>query len=211
MKDVPKPGAEITGSEALILALMEEGVDTMFGYPGGAIMPVYDALFDYRDRLRHILVRHEQGAAHAAESYAKILGKTGVIMVTSGPGATNLITGLANAMIDSVPIVAFSGQVPSGLLGTDAFQETDVMGITMPVTKWNYQITRAEEIPEIVAQAFYIASTGRPGPVMIDITKDAKAAKDCERHGCRGVPVVMIGSKWICGFDQKSIDKMLGL
>ncbi len=177
MKELPKPGTEITGSEALILALMQEGVDTMFGYPGGAIMPVYDALFDYRDRLRHILVRHEQGAAHAAESYAKILGKTGVVMVTSGPGATNLITGLANAMIDSVPIVAFSGQVPSGLLGTDAFQETDVMGITMPVTKWNYQITSAEEIPEIVAQAFYIASTGRPGPVMIDITKDAQFGK----------------------------------
>ncbi len=177
IKEIPKPGTEVTGSEALILSLMAEGVDKMFGYPGGAIMPVYDALFDYRDRLHHILVRHEQGAAHAAESYAKILGKTGVVMVTSGPGATNLITGLANAMIDSVPIVAFSGQVPSGLLGTDAFQETDVMGITMPVTKWNYQITKAEEIPEIVAQAFYIASTGRPGPVMIDITKDAQFGK----------------------------------
>ncbi len=177
VKEIPAPGTEVTGSEALILALMAEGTDTMFGYPGGAIMPVYDALFDYRDRLHHVLVRHEQGAAHAAESYAKILGKTGVVMVTSGPGATNLITGLANAMIDSVPIVAFSGQVPSGLLGTDAFQETDVMGITMPVTKWNYQITKAEEIPEIVAQAFYIASTGRPGPVMIDITKDAQFGK----------------------------------
>jgi len=177
MKELPLPGTEITGSEALILSLMEEGVDTMFGYPGGAIMPVYDALFDYRDRLHHILVRHEQGAAHAAESYAKILGKTGVVMVTSGPGATNLITGLANAMVDSVPMVAFSGQVPSGLLGTDAFQETDVMGITMPVTKWNYQVTSAEEIPEIVAKAFYIASTGRPGPVMIDITKDAQFGK----------------------------------
>ncbi len=176
-KEIPAPGTEVTGSEALIFSLLAEGVDTMFGYPGGAIMPVYDALFDYRDRLKHILVRHEQGAAHAAESYAKILGKTGVVMVTSGPGATNLITGLANAMIDSVPMVAFSGQVPSGLLGTDAFQETDVMGITMPVTKWNYQITRAEEIPEIVAQAFYIASTGRPGPVMIDITKDAQFGK----------------------------------
>ena len=177
IKEIPAPGTEVTGSEALILALMEEGTDTMFGYPGGAIMPVYDALFDYRDRLHHVLVRHEQGAAHAAESYAKILGKTGVVMVTSGPGATNLITGLANAMVDSVPMVAFSGQVPSGLLGTDAFQETDVMGITMPVTKWNYQITKAEEIPEIVAQAFYIASTGRPGPVMIDITKDAQFGK----------------------------------
>ncbi len=176
-KDFPAEGTEISGSEALILTLMKEGVDTIFGYPGGAIMPVYDALFDYRDRLNHILVRHEQGAAHAAESYAKILGKPGVVMVTSGPGATNLITGLANAMIDSVPMVAFSGQVASGLLGTDAFQETDVMGITMPVTKWNYQITRAEEIPEVVAKAFYLASTGRPGPVMVDITKDAQFGK----------------------------------
>ncbi len=176
-KKVPAEGKEITGSEALIFSLIKENVDTIFGYPGGAIMPVYDALFDYRDRINHILVRHEQGAAHAAESYAKILGKTGVVLVTSGPGATNLITGLANAMGDSVPMVAFSGQVASGLLGTDAFQETDVMGITMPVTKWNYQITSAEEIPEIVAKAFYIASTGRPGPVMIDITKDAQFGK----------------------------------
>ena len=176
-KELPAEGTEITGSEALIFSLMKEDVGTIFGYPGGAIMPVYDALFDYRDRINHILVRHEQGAAHAAESYAKILGKPGVVMVTSGPGATNLITGLANAMIDSVPMVAFSGQVPSGLLGTDAFQETDVMGITMPVTKWNYQITKADEIPEIVTKAFYIASTGRPGPVMIDITKDAQFGK----------------------------------
>ncbi len=176
-KKIPPYGTEITGSEALIFSLIEEGVDTIFGYPGGAIMPVYDALFDYLHHLQHILVRHEQGAAHAAESYAKILGKPGVVMVTSGPGATNLITGLANAMIDSVPIVAFSGQVPSNLLGTDAFQETDVMGITMPVTKWNYQVTSAEELPEVVAKAFYIASTGRPGPVMIDITKDAQFGK----------------------------------
>ncbi len=173
-KELPAEGTEITGSEALIFSLLKENVETIFGYPGGAIMPVYDALFDYRDQLNHVLVRHEQGAAHAAESYAKILGKTGVVMVTSGPGATNLVTGLANAMIDSVPLVAFSGQVSSNLLGTDAFQETDVIGITMPVTKWNYQITSAEEIPEIVAKAFYIASTGRPGPVMIDITKDAQ-------------------------------------
>ncbi|MCD6200350.1 MAG: biosynthetic-type acetolactate synthase large subunit [Bacteroidales bacterium] len=176
-KELPAEGTVITGSEALIFSLLKENADTIFGYPGGAIMPVYDALFDYRDQLNHVLVRHEQGAAHAAESYAKILGKTGVVLVTSGPGATNLVTGLANAMIDSVPMVAFSGQVSSNLLGTDAFQETDVIGITMPVTKWNYQITSAEEIPEIVAKAFYIASTGRPGPVMIDITKDAQFGK----------------------------------
>lgn len=172
-----KTGQEITGSEALVLTLLEENVDKIFGYPGGAIMPVYDALYDYMDRIDHILVRHEQGAAHAAESYAKILGKPGVALVTSGPGATNLITGLANAMIDSVPMVCISGQVPSGLLGTDAFQETDVIGISMPVTKWNYQITSPEEIPEVMAKAFYIAATGRPGPVMIDITKDAQFGK----------------------------------
>ncbi|NOY38258.1 MAG: biosynthetic-type acetolactate synthase large subunit [Chlorobi bacterium] len=180
-KDKPlynvKSGQEITGSEALVLSLLEEGVDRIFGYPGGAIMPVYDALYDYLDKIEHILVRHEQGAAHAAESYAKILGKPGVALVTSGPGATNLITGLANAMIDSTAMVCISGQVPSGLLGTDAFQETDVIGITMPVTKWNYQITHPWEIPGVMAKAFYIASTGRPGPVMIDITKDAQFGK----------------------------------
>ncbi|HUS86359.1 MAG TPA: biosynthetic-type acetolactate synthase large subunit [Bacteroidales bacterium] len=167
---------QVSGSEALLMSLLEEGVDTIFGYPGGAIMPLYDALYDYRDRLNHILVRHEQGAAHAAEGYARIKGSAGVCIVTSGPGATNLVTGLADAMIDSVPLVCISGQVASPLLGSDAFQESDVIGITMPVTKWNYQITKAAEIPEIMAKAFYLASTGRPGPVMIDVTKDAQFA-----------------------------------
>lgn len=165
---------QVSGAEAMMLSLIEEGVDIIFGYPGGAIMPVYDALYDYRDKIRHILVRHEQGAAHAAEGFAKVSGRVGVCLVTSGPGSTNMITGLADAMIDSMPMVCISGQVGSPLLGSDAFQETDVMGISMPVTKWNYQITSAKEIPEVMAKAFYIATTGRPGPVMIDITKDAQ-------------------------------------
>ncbi|HDJ32999.1 MAG TPA: biosynthetic-type acetolactate synthase large subunit [Bacteroidetes bacterium] len=169
-----KAGCTVTGSEALMLSLLEEGVDVIYGYPGGAIMPVYDALFDYRDRIRHILVRHEQGAAHAADGYARVTGKVGVCLVTSGPGATNLITGLANAMVDSVPLVCITGQVASPLLGSDAFQETDVVGISMPVTKWNAQITSAEDVPGIIAQAFYLAKTGRPGPVLVDITKDAQ-------------------------------------
>lgn len=164
----------ITGAEAVIKCLLAEGVDTIFGYPGGAIMPVYDALYHYMDVLRHILPRHEQGGIHAAEGYARVLRKTGVVMVTSGPGATNLITGLADAMLDSTPLVCISGQVPSPLLGSDAFQETDVISCTMAVTKWNYQITHATEIPEILAKAFYIANSGRPGPVLIDITKDAQ-------------------------------------
>ncbi len=166
----------ITGAEAVIKCLLAEGVDTIFGYPGGAIMPVYDALFHYMKDLRHILPRHEQGGIHAAEGYARVLRKPGVVMVTSGPGATNLITGLADAMLDSTPLVCISGQVNSGLLGTDAFQETDVISCTMAVTKWNYQITKAEEIPEIFAKAFYIARSGRPGPVLIDITKDAQTS-----------------------------------
>lgn len=165
---------QITGAEAVIKSLLAEGVDTIFGYPGGAIMPVYDALYHYMKELRHILPRHEQGGIHAAEGYARVLRKPGVVMVTSGPGATNLITGLADAMLDSTPLVCISGQVASGLLGTDAFQETDVISCTMAVTKWNYQITKAEEIPEIFAKAFYIARSGRPGPVLIDITKDAQ-------------------------------------
>jgi len=165
---------QVSGAEAMMLSLIEEGVDIIFGYPGGAIMPVYDALYDYKDKIRHILVRHEQGAAHAAEGFAKVSGRVGVCLVTSGPGSTNMITGLADAMIDSMPMVCISGQVGSPLLGSDAFQETDVMGISMPVTKWNYQITSAEEIPEVMAKAFYLANTGRPGPVMIDITKDAQ-------------------------------------
>lgn len=154
---------KVTGSEATILSLLEEGVDTIFGYPGGAIMPIYDALYDYDEKVHHVLTRHEQGAIHAAEGYAKVTNKVGVCFATSGPGATNLVTGLADAMIDSIPLVCISGQVASPLLGTDAFQESDVVGITMPVTKWNYQITNAEEIPEAIAKAFYIASTGRPG------------------------------------------------
>jgi acetolactate synthase-1/2/3 large subunit len=168
---------KVSGSEAVILSLLEEGVDTIFGYPGGAIMPVYDLLYDYQDKITHILTRHEQGAAHAAQGYARVTGGVGVCMVTSGPGATNLTTGLADAMLDSTPIICISGQVVSGLLGTDAFQETDVMGFSMPITKWNIQITRAEEIPEMMARAFFIATTGRPGPVMIDITKDAQFAE----------------------------------
>ena len=173
-KSTPK---HITGSEAVILSLIAEGVDVIFGYPGGAIMPVYDALFHYQEKLRHILVRHEQGAAHAAQGYARASGKVGVALVTSGPGATNLITGIADAMIDSTPMVCLCGQVGAPLLGTDAFQETDVIGISMPVTKWNIQVTKAEDIPGAIAKAFYIARSGRPGPVLVDITKDAQFAK----------------------------------
>lgn len=168
---------EITGSEAIIRSLIEEGVEMIFGYPGGAIMPVYDALYDYRHQLKHVLTRHEQGAVHAAEGYARVSGKVGVCVVTSGPGATNLITGIADALIDSTPLVCITGQVVSGLLGTDAFQESDVVGITMPVTKWNFQITNADEIPEAMAKAFYIAASGRPGPVVLDLTKDAQFGK----------------------------------
>lgn len=163
-----------TGSLAVIDALLSESVDTIFGYPGGAIMPIYDALYDFNNKLSHILVRHEQGAIHAAQGYARVSGKTGVVFATSGPGATNLVTGLADAQIDSTPLVCITGQVFAHLLGTDAFQETDIINITMPITKWNYQITDASEIPEILAKAFYIAKTGRPGPVLIDITKNAQ-------------------------------------
>ena len=164
----------INGAEAVIRCLLEEGVDTIFGYPGGAIMPVYDALYHYMDRIRHILPRHEQGGIHAAEGYARVTRKTGVAMATSGPGATNLVTGLGDAILDSTPLVCITGQVFSHLLGSDAFQETDIIGCTMSVTKWNYQITRAEEIPFIFAKGFYIANSGRPGPVLLDITKDAQ-------------------------------------
>ena len=164
----------ITGSKAVILSLLEEGVDTIFGYPGGAIMPIYDALYDYDKQVSHILTRHEQGAVHAAEGYAKVTGKAGVCFATSGPGATNLITGIADAMIDSIPLVCITGQVASPLLGTDAFQESDVVGISMPITKWNYQITNADEIPDAIAKAFYIAQSGRPGAVLLDIAKDAQ-------------------------------------
>jgi len=167
-------GKSLTGSEILLESLTAEGVETIFGYPGGQIMPVYDKLYDYKNRLHHILVRHEQGAVHAAQGYARVKGKVGVVVVTSGPGATNVITGIADAMVDSTPIVVISGQVNNQMLGTDAFQETDVIGLTIPISKWNYQIRKAEEIDEIIAKAFYIASTGRPGPVVLEITKDAQ-------------------------------------
>ncbi|MCS6956621.1 MAG: thiamine pyrophosphate-binding protein, partial [Patescibacteria group bacterium] len=168
---------KITGAEALIKSLLLEKVEVIFGYPGGAIMPVYDALYYYKDKIKHILVRHEQGAVHAAEGYARIAKKPGICFTTSGPGATNLVTGIADAMMDSVPLVCITGQVASSLLGSDAFQETDIIGITIPITKWNYQITNAQEIPEIISKAFYIASNGRPGPVVIDITKNAQIEK----------------------------------
>ena len=165
---------KINGAQAVVQSLLKEGVDTIFGYPGGAIMPVYDALYDFRNELNHILVRHEQGATHAAQGYARASGKTGVCIATSGPGATNLITGIADAQIDSTPLVCITGQVTSELLGTDAFQETDVVGVSMPVTKWNIQVTKAADIPTAIAKAFYIAKSGRPGPVLVDITKDAQ-------------------------------------
>ena len=165
---------EITGSEALFLSLLNEGVDTVFGYPGGAIMPVFDCLYDYKEKINHYLVRHEQGATHAAQGYARTSGKVGVALVTSGPGVTNTITGIADALMDSTPIVVISGQVSSALLGTDAFQEADVVGITQPISKWSYQIRRAEDIPWAVSRAFYIASSGRPGPVILDFAKDAQ-------------------------------------
>ncbi len=164
----------LKGSDAIVECLIKEGVDTLFGYPGGAIMPLYDSLFDYQDDLKHILTRHEQGAIHAAQGYARVSKKVGVCLATSGPGATNLITGLADAYIDSTPLVCITGQVASHLLGTDAFQETDVLGVSTPVTKWNIQITKAAEIPEAISKAFFIARSGRPGPVLIDITKDAQ-------------------------------------
>lgn len=181
---------KMTGAQGIMESLIQEGVDVIFGYPGGAIMPTYDALYDYRGKIRHILMRHEQGASHAAEGYARATGKPGVCLVTSGPGATNLVTGIADAMIDSVPMVCITGQVGMSVIGSDAFQEADVIGITAPITKWNYQITSACEIPEIFAKAFYIAKTGRPGPVLIDITKNAQFEP--------------------CEFNYKKIDKLTG-
>lgn len=168
---------EITGSQAVLESLLEEGVKVIFGYPGGQIVPIYDALYDYNHQLHHILVRHEQAAAHAAEGYARVTGKVGVCFATSGPGATNLTTGIANAMMDSVPIVCITGQVGASVVGTDAFQEVDFVGITTPITKWNYQVTHAKEIPKIISRAFYIARSGRPGPVVIDITRNAQVEK----------------------------------
>jgi acetolactate synthase-1/2/3 large subunit len=199
--------ATIKGAEAVIRCLLEEGVDTVFGYPGGAIMPVYDALYDYQDELKHILVRHEQGATHAAQGYARVAGKTGVCFATSGPGATNLITGIADAQIDSTPMVCITGQVASHLLGSDAFQETDILGISMPVTKWNCQVTKAEDIPAALAKAFYIARSGRPGPVLVDITKDAQfEAFDFSYEKCTKMrsyfPVPKVDSKQV----QKAAD-----
>src|SRR5881275_807382 len=167
----------LSGSAAVLEAFIAENTETIFGYPGGAIMPIYDALYDYNDKLKHILVRHEQGAIHAAQGYARTSEKVGVVFATSGPGATNLVTGLADAQIDSTPVVCITGQVFAHLLGTDAFQETDVINITTPVTKWNYQVTDANEIPSVLAKAFYIAGSGRPGPVVIDITKNAQIQK----------------------------------
>lgn len=167
----------MTGSDTILQCLSKEGVDTVFGYPGGTIMPLYDKLLDYTSTIHHILTRHEQGSVHAAQGYARATGNVGVCLATSGPGATNLVTGIADAMMDSTPIVAITAQVVSHSLGTDEFQEVDIIGVTMPITKWNYQITSAEEIPEIIAKAFYIARTGRPGPVLVDITKDALVAQ----------------------------------
>jgi acetolactate synthase-1/2/3 large subunit len=168
---------EMSGAEALLRSLIEEGTDTIFGYPGGAIMPVYDKLLDYEDKLNHILTRHEQGAAHAAQAYAMVTGKPGVCFATSGPGSTNLITGIANAYLDSVPVIFITAQVVSSLIGSDAFQETDILGVSMPVTKWNCQVKRPQDIPDAIAKAFYLATSGRPGPVLVDITKDAQIEK----------------------------------
>lgn len=178
----------ITGSEAIVKCLLEENVKTVYGYPGGAIMPLYDEFYKYQDKIHHVLTRHEQGATHAAQGYARISGDVGVAIATSGPGATNLITGIADAQIDSTPLVCITGQVPSHLLGSDAFQETDIVGISTPVTKWNHQITKASEIPEVLAKAFYIAKSGRPGPVLIDITKDAQFEEfDFNYEKCKGI------------------------
>ncbi|MDF1696105.1 MAG: biosynthetic-type acetolactate synthase large subunit [Saprospiraceae bacterium] len=173
-KSKTKTTEHISGSEAVLKCILHNGVDTIFGYPGGAIMPIYDALYSYQDKITHILTRHEQGAIHAAEGYARVRRKTGVAFATSGPGATNLFTGLLDALMDSTPLVCVTGQIYSSLLGSDAFQEADVIGCTTSITKWNYQITKAAEIPEVFAKAFYIANTGKPGPVVIDITKDAQ-------------------------------------
>ena len=193
-QETVKP-VKITGAEAVVKCLLEEGADLAYGYPGGAIMPVYDEIYKYQDKFHHILTRHEQGAIHAAQGFARVTGKPGIVFATSGPGATNLVTGIADAQIDSTPLVCITGQVASHLLGSDAFQETDIIGISTPVTKWNYQITKASEIPEVIAKAFYIAKSGRPGPVLIDITKDAQfgevdfSYKKCEKiRSYRAIP-----------------------
>ena len=198
----------ISGAEAVIRCLLEEGADLVYGYPGGAIMPIYDELYKYQDKLHHVLTRHEQGAAHSAQGFARTSGKVGVAMATSGPGATNLVTGIADAQIDSTPMVCITGQVASHLLGSDAFQETDIIGISTPVTKWNYQVTKASEIPEIMAKAFYIARTGRPGPVLIDITKDAQFdSLDFSYKKCIGIRSYTPTAK----LSNKSIEEALEL
>jgi acetolactate synthase-1/2/3 large subunit len=183
-----KEGAQISGSEAVIRSLINEGVETVFGYPGGAIMPIYDEIYKFDEHISHVLTRHEQGAVHAAQGYSRASGKVGVCFATSGPGATNLITGIADAQVDSTPLVCITGQVNSSLLGSSAFQEIDIIGISMPITKWNFQVTRAEEIPEAIARAFYIARSGRPGPVLIDITKDAQfELSEYKYEFCKGI------------------------
>ncbi len=207
LKKGQKP-QRMTGAHAIIQSLLAESVDLIFGYPGGAIMPVYDALYDYQDVLKHVLTRHEQGAIHAAQGFARVGVKPGIVLATSGPGATNLITGLADAKIDSTPLVCITGQVGSQLLGTDAFQETDIISISMPVTKWNHQVTKAEEIPDAIAKAFHIATSGRPGPVLIDITKDAQFAElDFLYKKCKGfrsyIPIPKL--------KQESIDQAASL
>ncbi|MBW1297368.1 biosynthetic-type acetolactate synthase large subunit [Aquimarina litoralis] len=187
-KETKTATGPMTGAEAVIHCLLAEGVDLIYGYPGGAIMPVYDELYKFQDRLHHVLTRHEQGATHAAQGYARTSGKVGVAIATSGPGATNFVTGIADAQIDSTPMVCITGQVGSHLLGSDAFQETDIIGISTPITKWNHQVTRAEDIPSVLAKAFYIARSGRPGPVLIDITKDAQFGElDFKYEKCKGV------------------------
>jgi acetolactate synthase-1/2/3 large subunit len=187
-EDSSQKTVRISGAEAVVKCLLAEGVDILYGYPGGAIMPVYDELYKYQGQIHHVLSRHEQAAAHSAQGYARISGRVGVAMATSGPGATNLITGIADAQIDSTPLVCITGQVASHLLGSDAFQETDIVGISTPVTKWNHQITKASEIPEVMAKAFYIAKSGRPGPVLVDITKDAQLEQfDFQYKKCTGI------------------------
>jgi len=187
-KETKATMTRMTGAEAVIHSLLAEGVDLIYGYPGGAIMPVYDELYKFQDKLHHVLTRHEQGATHAAQGYARTSGKVGVAIATSGPGATNFVTGIADAQIDSTPMVCITGQVGSHLLGSDAFQETDIIGISTPITKWNHQVTRAEDIPEVLAKAFYIARSGRPGPVLVDITKDAQFGElDFKYEKCQGV------------------------
>ncbi|MDW5287418.1 biosynthetic-type acetolactate synthase large subunit [Formosa sp. PL04] len=207
-KTATEKTVRISGSEAIIKCLLAEGVEILYGYPGGAIMPVYDELYKYRDQIHHVLTRHEQGAAHAAQGYARISGKVGVAIATSGPGATNLVTGIADAQIDSTPVVCITGQVASHLLGSDAFQETDIVGISTPVTKWNVQITKASDIPEVMAKAFYIARSGRPGPVLVDITKDAQFEEfDFKYEKCTSVR----SYKASCKIDSEAVQKAADL